>query len=531
MSARDSLFSEMLSSGKTEELTGIVSSVYSNASGKDGNLEGLCASYLISAYTSLGMQDSAMKYVNATENTERITDQTILGRLYNEKAKYHIKFELDYVRAMEYFQKALKAHISAKDTVNEIVVLNNISSIYYLRKDTAGCLKHINMARDLAGYISNPFSECVCLTFSTQMYYSFGMYGKSLESAQEAKRLIGQHPELESFIPTISITEGYIYITRKEFDKALECYASAIEHIEAAAQQDRSIYANTDIFYADYLYETGQTGLSKKYYLKSLQDPDGGRHNRQRVLKRLSELYAGSQDKDSALIFYRQYHEISDSIFNFYNEREFSRLLMDSETEKYRQDLTDKNLRLSRTRKIAVTVSCAAFFIVLVLLFVLAVYRKKGRMYTDLVKRHQELIKKRREEREGTVDRTDSKEKMETDLFRRIELLMENEKAYRDPDLSLESISEKLGTNRTYISNVINKYSGMSFSNYINSFRIREATEIISDTSRDIVLKAIYSKIGYNSISSFYRAFQKETGCTPMVYREKILKLHKNSHI
>lgn len=529
LSARDSIFSEMLSSGRTRELAELVTSAYESSKGKDANLEGLCASHLIEVYTSLGMQDSAMKYICIDESKIPITDRAIIGKIHNARAKYFIKYELDYVRAMEYLQKALKEYRAAKDTSEEIVVLNNISSIYYLRNDTTSCLDYIRQARSLADKISDPYSKCICLIFSEQMYYSFGMYDESLKFAAQAREIISSSPELDMFTSTVAINEGYVHIYNEQFDKALDCYNEAVSHIEAAAKLDRSIYTNLDVYYADYLYGIGETELSKRYYLKSLESQGGGRHNRQRILKRLSNIYSLSSDKDSALIFYKQYHEISDSIFNFFNEREFSKLILDNEKEKYRQDISDKDLSLSRTRKAAIIVSAAALLIVVILLSVLAIYRKKDRMYTALVKKHQELLKKQKEDKDYATLKADSKEKMETDLFRKIEALMENDRIYRNPDISLDSLSEMLGTNRTYISNVINKYSGMSFSSYINAFRIKEATEIISDPSKDVVLKVLYSSIGYNSISSFYRAFQKETGCTPMVYREKILKLKGTS--
>lgn len=529
LSARDSIFSEMLSSGRTKELAELVSSVYKSAKGKDGNLEGLCASHLIAVYTSLGMQDSAIKYINIDENEIPITDRAIIGKIHNARAKYFIKYELDYVRAMEYLQKALKEYRAARDTSEEIVVLNNISSIYYLRNDTTSSLDYIRQARNLADMISDPYSKCVSYIFAAQMYYSFGMYEESLQYADLAKGIISSEPGLDMFTSTVAINEGYVHIHNAQYDKALDCYNEALEHIEAAAKLDRSIYTNLDVYYADYLYGIGEVELSKRYYLKSLENQGGGRHNRQRILKRLSNIYSLSSDKDSALIFYKQYHEISDSIFNFFNEREFSKLILDNEKEKYRQDISDKDLSLSRTRKAAIIVSAAALLAVAILLSVLAIYRKKDRMYTDLVRKHQELLKKQKENKDYTTLKADSKERMETDLFRKIETLMENDRVYRNPDISLDSLSEMLGTNRTYISNVINKYSGMSFSSYVNSFRIKEATEIISDPSKDVVLKVLYSSIGYNSISSFYRAFQKETGCTPMVYREKILKLKETS--
>lgn len=40
-------------------------------------------------------------------------------------------------------------------------------------------------------------------------------------------------------------------------------------------------------------------------------------------------------------------------------------------------------------------------------------------------------------------------------------------------------------------------------------------------------IKKILDDVGYNSISVFYKAFRNITGCTPGVYKDKLLKIKK----
>lgn len=87
----------------------------------------------------------------------------------------------------------------------------------------------------------------------------------------------------------------------------------------------------------------------------------------------------------------------------------------------------------------------------------------------------------------------------------------------------LKRLAELLDTNRTYVSKAVNKYSGMSFSSYLNMYRINEATAVISDPSRSVLLKQLADDLGYNSVTVFSKAFQKETGLMPSRYRKEIM--------
>lgn len=233
------------------------------------------------------------------------------------------------------------------------------------------------------------------------------------------------------------------------------------------------------------MYDTGNYTLSKRYYLRSLDSVGHDRHNRQRILFRLSNIYRDSDNKDSAFYFYQRYHEISDSIFNFYSEREFNELFLNYEKEKYQKDIDIKESKIMQSKRVIMLVVLILAVIMAALTGLLVVYRRKDRMYTKLVRQHQELLRSREAEREivPQVDKGDIKARNELELYGRLEKLMKEDKVYHDTDISLEKLSEMLNTNRTYISNVINKYAKMSFSNYVNSYRIAEAIAVISDPS------------------------------------------------
>lgn len=58
---------------------------------------------------------------------------------------------------------------------------------------------------------------------------------------------------------------------------------------------------------------------------------------------------------------------------------------------------------------------------------------------------------------------------------------MREEKIYKDNSITKDKIADLLGTNRTYLSRIINEQSKQSFTHYVNSFRIEEAIRLLSN--------------------------------------------------
>lgn len=86
-------------------------------------------------------------------------------------------------------------------------------------------------------------------------------------------------------------------------------------------------------------------------------------------------------------------------------------------------------------------------------------------------------------------------------------------------DISLQSIADKFNYNKFYFSKLFNSYLGESLNNYINSVRVRNIAQQLSGSKigKESITNLAY-KNGFNSMPSFYRAFQKIFHCSPLEY-------------
>ena len=105
------------------------------------------------------------------------------------------------------------------------------------------------------------------------------------------------------------------------------------------------------------------------------------------------------------------------------------------------------------------------------------------------------------------------------DKARQLNDVMEAKRLYLNPDLTVADIATELGTNRTYVSNLINQYLNTTFSNYVNAYRVRYAKKLLLKT--DDTIEEIYQESGFQSRTTFWRAFAQIAGCTPKEYRRK----------
>lgn len=105
----------------------------------------------------------------------------------------------------------------------------------------------------------------------------------------------------------------------------------------------------------------------------------------------------------------------------------------------------------------------------------------------------------------------------------RLEECMKGGKMYLNPKLSLQDVAAEIGTNRTYLSDYLNHVLKMTFYEYVNALRVDEACEIIdSMTCKDrSSMQEIAEMSGFNSISTFNRAFARRKGMTPGMYSKK----------
>lgn len=94
-------------------------------------------------------------------------------------------------------------------------------------------------------------------------------------------------------------------------------------------------------------------------------------------------------------------------------------------------------------------------------------------------------------------------------LDRIIEFLNSN---YRE-DVSREGLAGAVGMNHDYMSRQFKSYTGKKINEYINELRVREAVKKIEESEATILEVAL--SVGFESLSTFSRAFRKVTGRRP----------------
>lgn len=94
---------------------------------------------------------------------------------------------------------------------------------------------------------------------------------------------------------------------------------------------------------------------------------------------------------------------------------------------------------------------------------------------------------------------------------------METEKLYRDPGLSLQKLSRHVTTPPNLVSQTLNEQLGLTFFDFVARWRIEDAKPRILQGDESVLTIAL--DVGFNSRSTFYKAFKRETGQTPKEFR------------
>lgn len=107
----------------------------------------------------------------------------------------------------------------------------------------------------------------------------------------------------------------------------------------------------------------------------------------------------------------------------------------------------------------------------------------------------------------------------------RIERLIVEQRYFENPELSVFDLAQQLDTYPKKISQTINLAFEMNFNDYINRFRVEAVIEKIeSKKDQNLTLLGIALDCGFNSKSTFNRAFKRYTGVSPKEYFGKMEK-------
>jgi Bacterial regulatory helix-turn-helix proteins, AraC family. len=93
------------------------------------------------------------------------------------------------------------------------------------------------------------------------------------------------------------------------------------------------------------------------------------------------------------------------------------------------------------------------------------------------------------------------------------------ENYYRN--IGLEEIARVANYSPYHFTRFFKESTGMTFNDYLNSFRIKKVERLLLDM--DLTITEVAYKAGFNSIKTFNRVFKKLKGCSPSEYRNRKL--------
>lgn len=119
-----------------------------------------------------------------------------------------------------------------------------------------------------------------------------------------------------------------------------------------------------------------------------------------------------------------------------------------------------------------------------------------------------------------SYDVPETPDKQDRVILNALQLSMERDKLYLNPNLTIQDLARAVGTNKSKLSFIINNSLNQNFASLINRYRIREAIQLLSDSRYyDYKIEAIGEMCGYSNRQVFHSAFKKAMGITPTHFR------------
>lgn len=303
--------------------------------------------YMIgNAYYLLGDFPNSMDfYLQALELREELGDSNDIASSYNNIGAVYLHMNDDR-KALEYFKRSGSIFNTLGDDYQLFPILNNIGAVYVDNGIFDTAYQYFNQAYEIAERNGNDVNLSIALTNLGENALSMGLYAQS-EQYQERAYEISTKLGDKGMMATIKSNLGRLYLTRKEFPRALAAFQESLVHAR----------------------EINSLPIIQENY------------------KNLSDYYSQMGDYRQALRMYRIYASVKDSIMSQEGlmqikelELKFNARSLQQEIELLRKDNMIQNLQQTRLKY--GIISLAVVILALILLFVVYYQRNQFKKKT-----------------------------------------------------------------------------------------------------------------------------------------------------
>ena len=214
-------------------------------------------------------------------------------------------------------------------------------------------------------------------------------------------------------------------------------------------------------------------------------------------------------------------YSVQTALVNAINEQERYELLLAQKK---------KDIQHARNRIIFLSVVLS-----LVITAVVYCWLKTNQQHLQILSQKEEEIRRIVQQYEAYLkDKQEAQQQNDASLVKQSESeklasalqhLFETEKVYRQQGLSVDEVTKTLNTNSKYLSNAIKKHFQKGFVEYVNTFRVEEAIEMLKEQKKGgkyahYSIEMIAETAGFGNRASFYATFKRIVGITPREYME-----------
>ena len=491
--------------------------------------------------TQEGLQD----LLGAKRLAEIQHNDSALCSVYNGLGLYEQNVTCDYYRSLNYYREGCDIAERCGHRLLYCLLVANIAEVLTLRNEEAG-LEYAEKCYLLGRQNNDPYLiYCGAISMARNLCLNRKME-EAWRYTREADRLSKRYDFKNR--SDIYNTYGEIALEAGDYMKAGLYYEQAIrEHGFSQAAYVVSTYVGY-----------GRALIAQKKYKSALEKLQIGKEIseknitslfRREVYLLLSACYDRLGEPKEALEYYKKYTAESFRLYNEDKERTEKELMVRYETEKRNKELAQKNMLLQKEQNRVMALVGITFVVLIVVLLFYINYRRKNRLYKQIVresvdwlakerqfskriaeqeKQLQELIGKAGAVDGGRYSGSSLNKDSQQELFGRLERLMQNDQVYKNSLFTREKMAELLGTNRTYLSQTINEQTGLTFTHYMNKYRIEEARRILADPQDDTPINAIAADQGFSSVTTIYTLFKAVVQMSPDQYRKHARSLREN---
>ena len=441
------------------------------------------------------------------------------GSVSNRLELRHIKarisaYEGDQTQALQMSRGVLEDAMAAGDSLIVKREIFFIGALLFQMGELEMAIDEYDRARE---HFYPPYQNMYTITYNLNTGAALSQMGRFEEAEERFASVITTAEAIKdtTMVMRALVNRAIIHSRSQQFDKALSDYELVLELSEQQANETGRMFSLMNM--GTLFLDMQEYAKSEKHLNEALEIvlEKGLVNEYNYIVQTLSRMYKAVGNNERTIEFLERQTEQQANLLQKRQDQVVDDLKNQYELELKEKELANVQLAALNQRR---TMMSAIFILLLMSSGGIFFFYKRNQSLRVLYERNVELLNQFSTPFEYEEAREDEEEDASDPLkniFVRIKKAMEEDKLFRQHDLSISTLAYHISSNEKYTSNAISTYTKMNFNRFLNFHRINEAKRLLLQYGEEAVISDVLEECGYASRSTFYKAFGEFTGMTP----------------